>query len=184
MMFCECKPYKKRSSHIGLRLCICLSASKPDRLALSRVNTCKLTIALHHSSSSLPVSPTEGFGHCFVNARRLRQPLHPSRLFGVLEFTPSSLSPLPPCCSHSSRASLCVSAVTGFGFDSLAKPRARSSLASNRSIQCSPPCAPSVRPAKEAAIAVFRHCGRAAERRYGYAVIAIALDRDVLILAL
>jgi hypothetical protein len=116
------------------------------------VNHCKLPI---------PVSPTEGLGHCFVNDRRLRQLLHPSRLLGVLEFSSSSLSPLPPCCSHHSRASLCVSAVTGFGCDSLAKPRARPSLPSHRSIQCSPPGPPSARPAKAAAIAVLRHCGRA-----------------------
>jgi hypothetical protein len=125
------------------------------------VNQCKLPIAFHHLSSSIPVSPTEGLGHCFVNDRRLRQPRHPFRLLGVLEFSSSSLSTRPPCCSHRSRTSLCVSAVTGFGCDSLAKPRARSSLASNRFIQCSPPVRPSVRPAKEAAIAVFRHCNRA-----------------------
>jgi hypothetical protein len=125
------------------------------------VNPCKLPIALHYRSSSIPVSPTEGFGHCFVNARRFRQPLHPYRLLGVLAFSSSSVSTLPPCCSHRSRASLCVSAVTGFGCDSLAKPRARSSLPSNRSTLCSPPGPPSRRPAKEAAIAVFRNLGRA-----------------------
>jgi hypothetical protein len=156
---------------------------KDDQFAGVFVNRCKLPIALHHRSSSVPVSPTEVFGHCFVNARRLRQPLHSSRLLGVLEFSSSSLSPLPfmvfsrlarislCLCGHQIRARLAREAP-----GSVESPIAslKSVLTAGSSFH-----APGKRGGNRS-LSEFRPNGRACQTgtRYGHAVIAIASDRD------